>query len=347
MPSTRVELPSPLTRHRPEIEAALREALTSGSPDLLYRMMQYHMGWLDAGGAPTSGAGGKAVRPALCLLACEAVGGDWRPALPAATALELAHNFSLIHDDIQDGDRERRHRPTVWSLWGQPQAINAGDSMLTLAHLALGRLRETGVNSQRVLAAFRALDGACLGIIEGQCLDLAFEGSLEIDIDAYLEMVGKKTGTLFEAALRLGALAGGADDMVVERLGRCGHYLGLVFQTRDDMLGIWGEEEATGKPVAADIRRRKKTLPVVYALQAASGADRRHLVAIYSRETIGDEEAQMVLGYLKRLEAEAFCQKMVEEHCQRALAELEGVKLVAGAQGQFQEVCAFLSGRQF
>ena len=344
-----LELPAVFSRYRQIIEMSLQDALPQGSPDLLYRMMRYHMGWVDREGAPAGGLSGKAIRPALCLLACDAVGRDPKVALPGAVALELVHNFSLIHDDIQDGDRERHHRPTVWSLWGMPQAINAGDSMLTMAHLALARLADSGLDSARVIAAFRTLDEGCLRMIEGQCLDLSFEDRLEISVETYMEMISRKTGALFETSLRLGSLAGGADDDLVERFGRIGYHLGHVFQVRDDILGIWGSRAFTGKPEISDIKRKKKSLPVVYAFSVAQGDVRRRLVDIYSAETIDDATAIEVTGYLDELRAYEFCQKVVEEEAQQAISEVDAAapRIRPTFRGELQEICNFLAGRQF
>jgi geranylgeranyl diphosphate synthase type I len=146
-----VPLPAAFIRYREALDAKLRSLLTSGlppggHPEELHRMLRYHLGWEDAEGHPIGSGGGKALRPTLCLLACEAAGGDWRKALPAAAALELVHNFSLVHDDIQDRDRERRHRATVWSVWGEAQAINAGDALLALGSLAILDLAAEGVS---------------------------------------------------------------------------------------------------------------------------------------------------------------------------------------------------------
>jgi len=257
--------PSIFARYQADLDAYLRDTLTEGHPPLLYRMMRYHLGWEDAQGRPTEAAGGKALRPGLCLWACEALGGERRKCLAAAAALELTHNFSLVHDDIQDGDRERRHRPTVWAVWGQGQAINAGDSLATLARLVLLRLAEEGLEPAAVVRACRILDEACLAMIEGQCLDLEFEDRAEVSLDEYLEMIEKKSGALFGAAIHLGALTAGADEGLGERFGRAGRLLGTAFQVRDDLLGVWGRRDVTGKPEAADIRRRKKTLPLLYA----------------------------------------------------------------------------------
>lgn len=345
-------LPSAFGRYREVLDAKLRALLTSdlpaGSrPEELHRMLRYHLGWEDAEGCPLPSGGGKALRPTLCLLACEAAGGDWRKALPAAAALELVHNFSLIHDDIQDHDPQRRHRATVWSVWGEGQAINAGDALLALGGLAVLGLVAEGVSAVRVLEAARALHQATQEIVEGQALDLSFEKRLDVAEDAYLEMIEKKTGALFDCALRLGGLVGAADPAVAEALGRCGRLLGVAFQMRDDMLGVWGAESRTGKPPAADIRNRKKSLPVVYVLARSEGAAAAELRRIYSQPRLSDADVSTVLGALESLEARAYCQRAAEERRERALEELAGAALVESSARELQQVADFLLERDY
>jgi geranylgeranyl diphosphate synthase type I len=340
-----VQTPSLLTRYRSDLDAFLRSVIGRTGPPLLYRMMRYHLGWEDEQGRPTNN-GGKALRPSLCLWACEVSGGDWRAALPAAAALELVHNFSLVHDDIQDADRTRHHRPTVWSVWGEPQAINAGDSLLALAHLALLRLGEGTVSPEKVVQAARVLEEATLSMIEGQCLDLGFEERADVALEEYLEMIAKKTGALLGASLHLGALVGSDDPALPERFGRCGRLLGTAFQVRDDVLGTWGQEHVTGKP-AADVRRRKKSLPVVYSLAHASGDTRDTLLSLYCQETLDDGEVGRVIEILDGLGAHDYCQGMAREQVDEALTELAATGISPGSRRDFTELAEFLLAREF
>jgi geranylgeranyl diphosphate synthase type I len=342
-----VELPPLFARYRAELDDYLRSAVPQGSPPLLYGMTRYHLGWEDEQGRLLPEGAGKALRPTLCLWACQAMGADWRTALPAAAALELVHNFSLVHDDIQDGDRERRHRPTVWSLWGQPQAINAGDSLLILGRLAMLRLAERGVAPAKVIEACRVLDEACLTMIEGQCLDIGFEGEREVSVKAYLDMIAKKTGALLAASLHLGALVAVDDEPLVQRFARCGHLLGLAFQIRDDILGVWGAADVTGKLVAADISRRKKCLPIVYAMAVAQAEEREQLLRVYSEGTPGDEDVSIVLRLLASYRAHDYCQQMAQERIEQALAELATVDIEPTARQEFETVTNFVLGREF
>jgi geranylgeranyl diphosphate synthase type I len=338
-------LPRVFDRYREEFEAEER-AVFRGRDLPFYDMLRYHLGWVDAQGNPLPQDGGKALRPTLCLLACEAAGGDYRKALPAAVALELVHNFSLIHDDIQDGDKERRHRPTVWAIWGSNQALNAGDSMHALSTLALGKLEGRGVPLERQLEAVRLLTEACLTMIEGQYLDIVYEERLDISVEDYLDMVGRKTGALLRCSCELGALLASDDRPVIQHLARFGYYLGLAFQVKDDILGIWGQS-VTGKPVASDIRRRKKSLPVVYAL---STRDPQLLRAYGERgagHSLAPDEIELVMSRLEELGAMEWAQNKAEEFRRLAVTEVEGQPLKPSAKDDLLEMAAFLTQRSY
>ena len=342
-----LELPAILERYRTAIDQSVRLMLER-KPDDLYGMLRYHFGWIDADGHPSPHTLGKAVRPTLCLLACEAVGGRWEQALPAAAAIELIHNFSLIHDDIQDGDRQRHHRPTVWSLWGQGQAINAGDTAFALSGIAIEQLQEQGYPAATVLRAWQLLNTATLRLVEGQYLDLAFESRLDVSVDEYLAMIARKTGALIEVSAHIGALLGGADETLVDHLRWYGRALGLAFQIGDDVLGTWGQAAETGKPVAADLHRRKKTLPVVYALHQSAPKDRALLAALYSnhQELLSDEDVANALEILERTRAPERARGMLADACARAMLELERACLPDWARTEFATFARFLAERR-
>jgi geranylgeranyl diphosphate synthase type I len=268
------EPPPPLlTRHLTAIDTALRRAAPTPRT-LLGRMTSYHMGWCDSEGRPSLAPSGKRFRPALALWACEAAGGAPEWALPAAVATELIHNFTLIHDDIQDGDLQRRHRPTVWSIWGAAQGINAGDGVFAQA---LRTLLAAGPRPERRMHAAHALSAAVVEVVEGQCLDLAIEGSPSASPQTYLRLAAAKTGALLGASMAAGALIGGADEACAARFDAAGRLLGLAFQVRDDWLGMWGDSDRTGKADDSDLRRRKVTYPIVAAYEIATGVQRREL----------------------------------------------------------------------
>lgn len=342
-----MSLQSAFERYLPLIEAELRQALATPPSPLVpfYGMMRYHLGWVDEGFSPIEAEGGKRLRPLLCLLVCEAAGGDPEWALPAAAAVELVHNFSLIHDDIEDASPLRRHRPTVWKVWGVPQAINVGDGLFALAHLALRGLVERGVPPSRALAALEVFDRACLALTEGQYLDLSFEARLDVTVGEYLRMIRGKTAALLAASAHLGALVASDDPALLARYRDFGENLGLAFQIVDDILGIWGQESVTGKPVADDIRQKKKSLPIVYALGLK--AKGQGLREIYSKDVLTDEDVRRAMTILDGVGARRYAERLARHYHRRALAKLEATGLENEAQADLRELAAFLIERAY
>jgi geranylgeranyl diphosphate synthase type I len=304
------------------------------------------MGWQDEHGHSCSRESGKFIRSTLCLLSCQAVGGDTSQAMPAAAAVELIHNFSLIHDDIEDASYERHHRPTVWKLWGQSQAINAGDAMFTLAYLALLKLKEKGVADEKIASSAKMLSLACLELCEGQYLDVEYENRLDITIEDYLDMVVKKTAALFDVSTSLGAYLGSGDSKLVDFFRLFGKELGIAFQIYDDILGIWGMEESTGKS-AGDISQRKKTLPVVYALQNSDGKARKRLEKLYSQKSIEGEDITEVMKILDHLGTREYAKDLAERHYHKALAHLEATRLDTSSLAPLRETACVLLKRDF
>ncbi len=341
-----VKLPAVLEKYRPAIDEEMRKVLADR--DLpLYDMLRYHLGWADTGGRPLKSDAGKALRPTLCLLACRAVGGDLTMALPAAAAIELLHNYSLIHDDIQDDDRERHHRPTVWAVWGKPQAINAGTAMRILANFSLAGLSERGVSLEKQVRVQRLLDEATLRIIEGQYRDISFEDSERVTVQDYLKMISDKTAALIAGALQAGAMLGTEDERLISRFGELGENLGMAFQVRDDILGVWGNHAETGKPLGNDIRRRKKTLPVLYAIENARDGQRARLASAFSQVIIDERSVTRVVEVLDEVYARAAAAEMSDAYCRRAGAALAAMALDPAAKRELGELIAFLADRSF
>jgi geranylgeranyl diphosphate synthase type I len=336
-----------LSRYLPAIDGEMRRVLDVPGEHLSghYGMLRYHMGWLDEQLRPAQVNSGKRIRPVLVLLACEAAGASASHALPAAAAVELLHNFSLIHDDIEDDSPTRRHRPTVWALWGRPQAINAGDALFTLARSSLASLSTQGVADGLTLEAFRIFDETCLRLTEGQYLDMSFEARMDVTVGEYLSMIDGKTAALIAASLELGALIGGADAVSRTSLAEFGRHLGLAFQIQDDVLGIWGDEALTGKSAESDILTRKKSLPVVYALQNPKVGPALALRYTRSMELSDIPE---VLELLLRAGARQYAEQMAQEATDRSLDALQASGVLNGANPAGQallELAQALLGR--
>ena len=337
--TTTVSTPAAFGRMRPLIEAGLRRAIGRLSPNLA-RIAEYHLGWRDAEGRETRGDGGKAVRPTISLLAAEAVGADAARALPGAVAVELVHDFSLLHDDVMDGDRERRHRPTVWALFGQAQAIVVGDALLALAQQLLLEERRP-----EAAAAAAELTRATAQMIEGQAEDLAFESRLDVSLDECLGMTGRKTGALLSCAAALGGILAGGGQRTVEALRSYGRNLGLAFQAVDDVLGIWGDPAVTGKPAANDLRQHKKSIPVVHAL-SSGGAAASEVREFLSNGDLGAERIARMADLLEEAGSRAWTLGLAGRHF---AAALEALSLIppGPATRELEDVATFVVRRDF
>ena len=300
----------------------------------LYEMVRYHLA-LDGSGA----SGGKRMRPLLGLLAYASITGEYHRALPGAAAVELGHNFSLVHDDIEDGDTERRHRPTLWRLHGVPQAINTGDTLFSLSRIALHRLTDLGFSDAKVLRLMRLYDETCLALCEGQYIDIATSESDELmSVDGYLDMIGRKTAALIAAAIEAGALLATDDEAVITRYRRFGWALGLAFQINDDLLGIWGAEQATGKE-PSDVAHKKKTLPVIYAVEHAGPEDRARLLELYAKADPTAAELTEIVTILERVGARDYTRDQARQYRDEALAELDAAGVVQpAARARLQEI---------
>jgi geranylgeranyl diphosphate synthase, type I len=289
----------------------------------LYEMVRYHLG-LDGAGAPS----GKRMRPLLGLLAYASITGEYERALPGAAAVELGHNFSLVHDDIEDGDLERRHRPTLWALHGVPQAVNTGDAMFALSRIALYRLSDLGFPDATVLRLMRLYDETCLRLCEGQYIDIwTSEHDDAMSVELYFDMIGRKTAALIAAAIEAGAILATDDEEVIARYRGFGWALGLAFQLNDDLLGIWGAETATGKN-ASDVVHKKKTLPVLYAFEHGTPADRARLAELYALADPDDRDVAEIVAILERCGAGDYTRDQARRYRDEALAELDAAGVV-------------------
>jgi geranylgeranyl diphosphate synthase type I len=310
------------------IEAELHQAVerTDGSGlGEMRHMLAYHMGWEGEGEGPE--AAGKRIRPLLVLLCTAAAGGEWQQALPAAAAVELVHNFSLIHDDIEDNSPVRRGRPTVWTKWGIAQAVNAGDAMFTLAHLELLRLQGTA-SPAIALQAAELLQRTCLHLTQGQYLDLSYESLPDLNVEAYWPMVSGKTAALLSACTGLGALVAACDSSIYEAYREFGRLLGLAFQAQDDLLGIWGNAALTGKSAESDLVSGKKSLPVLFGL-----GNSRTFAQRWRQGPIQPAEVTALARQLEEDGARAYTQDTANRLTSQALEALESAR-PQGAAGE-------------
>ncbi len=290
----------------PLLERELRAAILEleGDAPMMARMARFHLGWIESTGEPTAedvrqSVQGKRIRPHLAFLCCTAAGGDPTLAAPLAAAIELLHNFTLIHDDIQDRSPNRRHRATVWRIWGDAQAINAGDALFAVAQRALLRTDTAHVPPETLLHLLDEFNRMTIDIVRGQVLDLEFEGSVSVTPAEYLMMIGGKTAAIVRYAAWAGAIVGGASESTAYQLGEFGKALGIGFQLRDDVLGIWATHEETGKDQADDIRRRKKSLPILMLFDRAGGQDAERLEALYRADEIDESGVGDIVTLLR------------------------------------------------
>lgn len=290
----------------PAIEAELqRQVARLDRPEAaaFHEMLSYHMGWSNRDSP--GGGSGKRIRPLIMLLVVSSCGKSWTPALPAAAALEIVHNFSLVHDDIEDNSATRRGRPTAWKKFGVPMAINVGDAFFTIANQSLLDLK-THYEPEQVVRAASILQSACLELTYGQFLDMSYEGRLDIGVADYWSMIEGKTAALLSAAAQIGAVLSGCAEAVLHDYAEFGRCLGLAFQVQDDILGIWGDEKSTGKSAASDLLERKNSLPILFGIGQKGEFHRRWASGpVASQDTVGLARLLKDEGAYEYAEAEA------------------------------------------
>ncbi|MGH7922513.1 MAG: polyprenyl synthetase family protein [Candidatus Dormibacteraceae bacterium] len=334
--------PRPLTSRTVETDDTLRGV--EQPADLLDRMSVYHAGWVEPDRLSADHRVGRRLRPALMYWVVEACGGTLEAALPAACAVELVHNFTLVHDDVQDRDHLRRGWPTAWSVCGDAQTINAGDAMSAAAIAALLAVPSTEPSEQlRRAQAAAALLRAEVEVIDEQTLELEYERRPDTPSATYLRMIEAKTGALLGASMELGAIVAGADPRVQEALRRAGRLLGVAFQLRDDWLGTWGEPEQTGKSKENDLTWRKLTYPVVRAYETAD-VDRREELAMLYR-TRGPREEPRIRRLLEELGGPDLTAGSSADAAQRALREIQGCGFDGTRMKELGDVACYLAQR--
>ncbi|HLI23790.1 MAG TPA: polyprenyl synthetase family protein [Acidimicrobiales bacterium] len=335
-------VPDLLARARDVTAPVMAAAVDRLVPEIR-RPVTYHLGWTDEQGRPLGAPGGKGIRPALALLSAEAAWAEPEVGVPGAVAVELVHNYSLIHDDIIDGDVERHHRPTVWTVFGIGRAIIAGDALDTLAHQVL--LEASPSAGPRAVAA---LADATAEMIAGQADDIAFETRRQVGVDECMAMSAAKTGALLGCAASIGAVLAAAPPATVGALRDFGRHLGLAFQAVDDLLGIWGDPATTGKPAGNDLRQRKKSMPVVSAL-AAGGEEAEELRALLVGDDDGpleDDQVHRAAFLVEACGGREWTTVRAKAHLDSALGALERVRLSAVPHRQLADIAAFAVERQ-
>ncbi|GAA3581218.1 family 2 encapsulin nanocompartment cargo protein polyprenyl transferase [Kribbella ginsengisoli] len=324
---------------RDQVEPALRAAVGS-MPLATQRITNYHFGWEDEEGAPANADGGKALRPALVLLASQAVGGTAEAAVPAAVAVELVHNFSLLHDDVMDCDLTRRHRATAWSVFGLGPAILAGDALLSLAFDVL-----VDSGNSRADEAARMLGAAVQELVDGQLSDSHFETRDDVVLSECVRMAQLKTGALLGCSTALGALFGGGRTEQVDHLRLYGEDLGLAYQYVDDLLGIWGDPKVTGKPVHSDLRRRKKSLPAIAALTSETEAGRELAVLYHRKNELSDDELARAADLIEATGAREQSQLQADALLTDSLGELASARALEPAAGELEQLARLATRR--
>ncbi len=328
-----------LDEMKKDIEGELKEIQTwLDDPliDELSGMVDYHFGW----DSDVCRGTGKRIRPLLTLLCCHASGGKWEKALPAAAAVEAIHNFSLVHDDIQDQSEIRRGRPSLWQRWGTAQSINTGDAIFVLANLFINENLARVASAEATLKVSRILNGACLELTFGQHLDLAFEDRTSISAGEYNRMIAGKTAALLAAACEIGAVIGGVEPDTCRCFHQFGLHLGLAFQLQDDILGIWGDSEKTGKPSGDDILHRKKSMPIVLGLNEAP-----EFLSLWLKETVTQNELERMI---QALDDSTIREKVIaasEEHTHQALQYLKDIRCSNAGVTLLQELAFQLLAR--
>ena len=307
-----------------------------------HEMLTYHMGW--TGGGAGAQAAGKRIRPMVTLLSVASIENNeekkrsnpnWLHAVSAAAAIELVHNFSLVHDDIQDNSELRRGRKTVWTKWGPPMAINVGDALFVIANQSVIDLKQH-YPAEMVVRSAEILNDCCLDLTRGQYLDMSYEERNDLVMDDYWPMIGGKTSALLSACTQIGALLGYANEAKIELYRQFGYNLGLAFQVQDDILGIWGDEAVTGKSAASDLVEGKNSLPVLYALEKnGEFADR------WKQGPINQDEVSQVAALLDKEGGKVYAEKVSEELTQKALGYLHQ----ANPQGEAGEAILGLANQ--
>lgn len=320
-----------------KIEESLLSFFNKLPSDGLTNIIRYHMGWLNKEFKAENSYKGKRLRPILCSLVCKVAGGNVEKSYPAGMALELTHNFSLVHDDIQDKDLLRRGRETVWSIWGIAQGINVGDAMISLAHKAI---LDSDLDYYKKYRLIDILDSAIFKLCQGQFMDVSFEERQDVNIEEYLLMVEGKTCSMFEASVEMGTVLAEREE-IIEQFGFIARNLGLGFQILDDILGLWGDPKITGKPVGSDLRQNKKTYPIILGLK--ENPEIREIILNKSKT---DRDIEYLIHLLERSGIKDACKDVASFYLSRARETIESLPLDRDGIELLIELTHYLENRE-
>ena len=318
--------------HLNALEAEMKDVFASRE-GFLYDLLRYHMGWTDQQGTPQDSPPRPHFQSMLTMVCCQALSGDYSVSLPAAAGIELIHNYTLVHGDVQSNRAVSEDRPSVWWVWGPAQAINVGDGLHALGRNTIMRLAQRGIPPERVLPAVTSLDKACLALCEGQYMDLEFQEKLMVTSADYHDMIGRKTGALTGCATELGAIAAGADDNVRAAYQKMGQGLGMAWQISLDIADLWGRRD--DGMTSSNMLNKKKSLPLIYALENSSLADKRALGNVYMKRVLQPEDVTQVIAILDQGGARQFAESRARELAKEALS---GTGLAAEGSGPLRDL---------
>jgi len=291
-------------------------------------------------------AGGKRLRPFLTIKACEAAGGNAKDAVPFAAAVEILHNFTLVHDDVMDHDSLRRGKPTVHTKFGEPMAILAGDMLFAKVYQSVLDYAPAHISSEDVVWALQKITDSIITLCEGQVLDISFPKATDVSEEDYLFMIGGKTSALFKACAEVGAIAAGAQIEVVDALGKFAWDSGIAFQIIDDILGITADEKTLGKPVGSDIRECKKTIIMIHALKNADENQKKILLEAMKGEEATHEEIEAAVEILREVGSIEYAKKEAEKYLETAFKSLNVIK-DSDAKSQLISLVNYFVQRQY
>ncbi|MGB9683026.1 MAG: polyprenyl synthetase family protein [bacterium] len=320
-----------------EIERNLLSFFEKLPNDNMTNIIRYHMGWLNRDFQAEEGYKGKRLRPFLCSFVCKLIGGNLEDSYPAGIALELIHNFSLVHDDIQDRDIFRRGRETVWSIWGEPQGINIGDAMIFLAYKAI---IESFLPLEKKHKLLMLLNSSVLKLCKGQFLDVSFEKKDIVTTEEYIEMVEGKTSAMFEASAGMGVISSGKEEFLDSFL-EFGKNLGIGFQIYDDILGLWGNPKITGKPVGSDLLQNKKTYPIILGMNRLP-----NLAPLILKEKKDKNEVESIILELERAEVKKECKEKASFYLSKAREIIDKLNIEQKSKKLLLEFTSYLEERE-